>query len=333
MNGLNDMIIKWGIVGLGNMANAFAKAISETTNSKLICVASKSKPKLELFAKNFDIATSNRFSNYSELIRSKEIDAVYISTLNNTHVELLLECVKNDKKILCEKPIAVNLDQANLAYNALEQKKDSFYEAIAYRSHPQTINLFQTIARDEIGDIKKIVSTFGFKIKRIKKDSRLFSKKFGGGTILDIGCYPVSFFNLFKKENENIKLLKSNGTFAITGVEDDTEAEFLIGKNIVANCKISFKTNLKNSCTIYGTKGTINIPSPWLPPVKSYIEVFNDNFYYKSFTTSKKSVYAMQVENISNLFIKKQKKKIYQVNIDESVEIADILDKWRLSLV
>ena len=55
MNGLNDMIIKWGIVGLGNMANAFAKAISETTNSKLICVASKSKPKLELFAKNFDI--------------------------------------------------------------------------------------------------------------------------------------------------------------------------------------------------------------------------------------------------------------------------------------
>ena len=333
MNGLNDMIIKWGIVGLGNMANAFAKAISETTNSKLICVASKSKPKLELFAKNFDIATSNRFSNYSELIRSKEIDAVYISTLNNTHVELLLECVKNDKKILCEKPIAVNLDQANLAYNALEQKKDSFYEAIAYRSHPQTINLFQTIARDEIGDIKKIVSTFGFKIKRIKKDSRLFSKKFGGGTILDIGCYPVSFFNLFKKENENIKLLKSNGTFAITGVEDDTEAEFLIGKNIVANCKISFKTNLKNSCTIYGTKGTINIPSPWLPPVKSYIEVFNDNFYYKSFTTSKKSVYAIQAEKISNLFIKKQEKKLYQVNIDESVEIADILDKWRLSLV
>ena len=155
MNGLNDMIIKWGIVGLGNMANAFAKAISETTNSKLICVASKSKPKLELFAKNFDIATSNRFSNYSELIRSKEIDAVYISTLNNTHVELLLECVKNNKKILCEKPIAVNLDQANLAYNALEQKKDSFYEAIAYRYHPQIESLLKIIKEGEIGEIKK----------------------------------------------------------------------------------------------------------------------------------------------------------------------------------
>ena len=202
MNGLNDMIIKWGIVGLGNMANAFAKAISETTNSKLVCVASKSKTKLELFAKNFNILSSNRFSNYSELIRSKEIDAVYISTLNNTHVELLLECVKNDKKILCEKPLATNLDQANLAFKGLEKKKNSFYEAIAYRSHPQTENLLETIQRGEIGEIIKIESSFGFKIKRVKKDSRLFSKKLGGGAILDVGCYPVSFFNLFKKKKE-----------------------------------------------------------------------------------------------------------------------------------
>jgi len=127
MNGLNNMIVKWGIVGLGNMANAFAKAISETTNSKLVCVASKSKTKLELFAKNFNILSSNRFLNYSELIRSKEIDAVYISTLNNTHVELLLECVKNDKKILCEKPLATNLDQANLAFKALEKKKKTHF--------------------------------------------------------------------------------------------------------------------------------------------------------------------------------------------------------------
>ena len=333
MNGLNDMTIKWGIVGLGNMANIFAKAIKETDNSELVCIASKSRTKLELFAKNFDIKLSNKFTNYSELIKSKKIDAIYISTLNNSHVELLLECVKNNKKILCEKPLAMDIMQANLAFDAIKKNEISFYEAIAYRSHPQTENLLQTIARGEIGDIKKIDSTFGFKIKRIKKDSRLFSKKLGGGTILDIGCYPVSFFNLFKKENENIELIKSSGTFSITGVEDDTEAEFLIGKNIVANCKISFKTNLKNSCTIYGTKGTINIPSPWLPPIKSYIEIFNDNFYYKSFITSKKSVYAVQVEKISSLFIKKKIKKLHQVNIDESVEITDILDKWRLSLV
>ena len=326
------MIIKWGIVGLGNMANTFARSISEIHNSKLVCIASKDSTKLELFAKNFNIKSSHKFTDYSKLIQSKEIDAVYISTLNNTHVDLILECVKNNKKILCEKPIGMNVKQVNLAFDAIKKNKISFYEAIAYRSHPQTDSLLQLIHRGEIGVVQKVDSSFGFRIKRIKKDSRLFSKELGGGAILDVGCYPVSFFNLFKKENEYVRLLKSKGTFSITGVDEETEAEFLIGKNILANCKISFKENLKNSCTIYGSKGTINIPSPWLPPVKSYIEIFNDNSYYKNFISAKKSVYAIQLENISNLFIKNETKKFPQVNINESVEITNILDKWRASL-
>ena len=303
------MIIKWGIVGLGNMANTFARAISEVQNSKLVCVASKSKNRLEIFAKNFNIIPSHKFTDYFELIKSNEIDAVYISTLNNTHVDLILECIKNNKKVLCEKPIGMNVKQANIVFDAIKKNQTSFYEAIAYRSHPQTDSLLKLIQRKEIGEIKKINSTFGFKIKRVKKDSRLFSKELGGGAILDIGCYPVSFFNLLKKENENIKLIKSKGTLSITGVDDETEADFIIGKNIFANCKVSFKENLKNSCTIYGSKGIINVPSPWLPSVKSYIEVFNDNSYYKNFISSKKSIYAIQIECISNLFLNNEKKK------------------------
>ena len=314
------------------MANTFASAISEVQNAKLVCAASKSKTKLEIFAKNFNIKHSYKFQDYSELIKSNEIDAVYISTLNNTHVDLILECVKSNKRILCEKPIGLNANEANIALELIKKYQISFYEAIAYRSHPQTDNLLQLIQNGEIGTIKKINSTFGFKIKHIKKDSRLFSKELGGGAILDVGCYPVSFFNLFKKENESIKLTKSKGTFSITGVDDEAEAEFLIGKNILGNCKVSFKKNLRNSCTIYGSKGTINVPSPWLPPLKSYIEVFNDNSYYKNFNSSKKSIYAIQIEHISNLFLKNEKKNTSQINIDESVEIINILDKWRANI-
>jgi len=327
------MIVKWGIVGLGNMANIFARAISEVQNAELICVASKSKTRLKVFSKNFNIKDSHKFIDYAELIKSHEIDAVYISTLNNTHVDLILECIKNNKKILCEKPIGMNVEQAKIAFDLIKKHQISFYEAIAYRSHPQTESLLQLIQKSEIGIIKKINSTFGFKIKRIKKDSRLFSKVLGGGTILDVGCYPVSFFNLFKKENENIELIKSRGTFSVTGVDDEADAEFLIGKKILANCKVSFKENLKNTCTIYGSKGTINVPSPWLPSFRSYIEVFDDSSYYKNFITSKKSIYAFQIEKISSLFLNNERKTISQVNIDESVEIISILDKWKTSLI
>ena len=207
-------MIKWGIVGLGNMANIFANAINEVQNSKLISVASQSKSKLDSFAKNFRIKPENKFKNYIDLINSEEIDAVYISTLNNTHVDLILECAKKNKKILCEKPLGLNLDQANLAKEAINKNNILFYEAIAYRSHPQTKKILELIYSGEIGKINKIKACFGFKIKRIKKDSRLFNKDFGGGAILDVGCYPISFFNLFCKKNDQLKLIKSKGTFS-----------------------------------------------------------------------------------------------------------------------
>ena len=114
-------MIKWGIIGLGKMGRVFANAISEVENSKLICVASRSSNKLNIFQKDFKIKMENKFTNYKELIISKKIDAVYISTLNNTHVDLILECVKNNKKILCEKPIGLNLEEANLALTAIKK--------------------------------------------------------------------------------------------------------------------------------------------------------------------------------------------------------------------
>ena len=325
-------MIKWGIVGLGNMANIFANAINEVQNSKLISVASQSKSKLDSFAKNFRIKPENKFKNYIDLINSEEIDAVYISTLNNTHVDLILECAKKNKKILCEKPLGLNLDQANLAKEAINKNNILFYEAIAYRSHPQTKKILELIYSGEIGKINKIKACFGFKIKRIKKDSRLFNKDFGGGAILDVGCYPISFFNLFCKKNDQLKLIKSKGTFSSTGVEDESEAEIMIGKDIEANCKVSFKENLDNSCKIYGEKGSISIPTPWLPPQKSYFEIINNNSYYKKFITSERSVYASQIENISNLFIKNLKIDSNSVDITESIEIMKILDEWKLNL-
>ena len=325
-------MIKWGIVGLGNMAGIFANAIKEVENSKLISVASKSSNKLNTFQKNFEIKKENKFTNYKDLINSKEIDAVYIATLNNTHVDLILDCAKNDKKILCEKPIGLDLDQAHLALLTINKYKTLFYEAIAYRSHPQTKELLELIDSGVIGEISRIEASFGFKIKRIKKDSRLFNKDLGGGAILDVGCYPISFFNQFCKKNEQLKLIKSEGTFSPTGVDDESSVEILIGKNIKANCKVSFKNNLDNSCKIYGEKGIINIPDPWLPSQKSYIEVIYKNSYYKKFITSKKSIYATQIEAISNVFLGNRKEDKNYVDINESVEIMKILDLWKTSL-
>ena len=93
-------MINWGILGLGRMGLTFANAIEETNNSKLVSIASKSGKKF----KNF------KNQSYEKLIQDKNIDAIYISTLNNTHVDLIKEIIKEKKKILCEKPVSLSLE-------------------------------------------------------------------------------------------------------------------------------------------------------------------------------------------------------------------------------
>ena len=323
-------MIKWGILGLGNMANHFATAIKKIDNAKLVSIASKSKTKLNKFSKNYNISKDFIFNNYKELIESKSIDSIYISTLNNTHNNLILECIKNNKNILCEKPMGLNSEEASAVYEKLKQSDVLFNEGIAYRSHPQTIELLKLIQENEIGKIKRIESSFGFKVRKINKKSRLFNSELGGGVILDLGCYPISFFQLFINKNEKLKLINVKGSFATTGVDDYAKIDFLSEQNIELNAKISLRENLENNCKIYGTDGIIIVPSPWLPSKKSYLEIIKDNSYYKKFINTDKNVYTIQIENVSNKFnkIENEKNKLL-VDINSSVHIMKTLDLWK----
>ena len=149
-------MLNWGIIGLGKMANQFASSIVEVDNSTLVGIASKSVDKLNKFSEKFDIKQENKFSNYEDLLQSKKIDALYISTLNNTHIDLIISAAKNKKKILCEKPICLDINEAHLAYDFIKKHHTPFYEAITYRSHPQTKYLLALINSGEIGKIYKI---------------------------------------------------------------------------------------------------------------------------------------------------------------------------------
>ena len=122
------------------MGFTFANAIEETSNSKLISIASKSGNTFKDF--------NNK--SYQEVIDDKKIDAIYISTLNNTHVSLIKEIIKSGKKILCEKPVSTTIEELLEIQKIILETKIQFYEAIAYYSHQQTIDLINLINNDEI---------------------------------------------------------------------------------------------------------------------------------------------------------------------------------------
>ena len=313
-------MINWGVIGYGRMGKQYADCFKEkSTLFRLKGISSKSS------LKNKDF---NFYSSYEDLLNSDEIDAVYISTLNNTHKDLVKLANKKNKKILCEKPLGLNFLEVKELHSLFEKKKNNFLEAIAYRAHPITAELFKILEDKELGSINRIESNFGFRVRKIKKESRLFNKELGGGSILDLGCYPISFFNLFSKKDD-IKIIRSKFELCETGVDIDGEISLKINDKIDAIGKVSLKENLKNRCIIYCENATITLPSPWLPPNKTYIEVETRSRYFKKIISSKKNLYTNLLEASSLFFFKKDRKLNFLVNIDESLKISKIIDTWK----
>ncbi len=309
-------MINWGILGLGRMGMTFANSIEETSNSKLVGTASKSGKTF----KNYENKT------YESLIQNKDVNAIYISTLNNTHVKVIKEVLKEGKKILCEKPVSLSLKDFLEIKNLIIEKKINFYEAIPYYSHPQTIELINLINNDEIGEIQGIESNFGFKAK-FNPSSRLFDKSLGGGSIFDLGCYPLSFFMLFAKNPEKITIMSKNLNYAKSNVDDDATATLNYNNKFEGKIHVSFKMNLNNICIIKGSKGSIKINEPWLPSNNSSIEVTNSKHFYVKSINSKLSVYANQIEKVAASFLNQSEDKNL-FNIEKSFINMKLIDNW-----
>ena len=313
-------MISWGIIGFGRMGRQYVDCFKIKSDLfRLSGVSSKTSS---------NIKELNFYNSYEDLIKVKEIDAIYISTLNNTHRELVILANNYNKKILCEKPLGMNFSEVQDLHSLLKKKEEFFLEAIAYRAHPIIPTIFEILNDKEIGQIKKIESTFGFKVRKVKKESRLFNKKVGGGAILDLGCYPLSFFNLFDKKKD-IKVIKSKFELCETDVDIDGEISLKIDSKIDAIGKVSLRENLENKCRIHCENALITIPSPWLPTNKTFVEIETKSRYYKRLISSNKNVYQHLLEASSVFFLKKEKKSKFLVGIDESLKISEIIDSWK----
>ena len=103
---------------------------------------------------------------------------------------------------MCEKPITINSEEIETVYKKVKDSKIIFLEAIAYRSHPISKTIIEILLNNKLGKLEKIIANFGFDTKRINPNSRLYNKDYGGGAILDVGCYPLSILNLLNKAQD-----------------------------------------------------------------------------------------------------------------------------------
>tara|TARA_A100001015_G_scaffold297064_1_gene378094 strand:+ start:93 stop:1109 length:1017 start_codon:yes stop_codon:yes gene_type:complete len=333
--------INWGIIGLGNIADHHLKSFEKLENCKLKGIASKNFKNLKNFKKKINVDDKFCFDNYDDLIKSVEIDIIYIALPNSYHYEWINKCIDQDKNILVEKPITENFFQLKKIKNKLLQKKSSvlIYEGFMYKYHPQIKKVLDLVNNNEIGEIKKIVSSFGVNLltkkyfgffrkkKKIDKESRLFNKNLGGGSILDLGCYPVSFTTmLLEKFNfinfEDYKVLNKKVEIGETGVDIDSQIELKVDERIKVKLSSSFKQNIGSATEIHGSRGSIEILNTWTGSSSIILKKANNKNIIRFDKID--DIYFDQLNIISNDLLNKN---IGQ-NIDNMLLNMKIIDKW-----
>ena len=337
--------VKWGIIGLGSIASKFADGFQFTKNARLFAISSKNENKLLEFKNKFQIDKNFCFSNYESLLECKDLDVVYIALPHSFHHEWVIKSIEKKKNILVEKPATVNFSQMENIKNNLKNKNIFFSEAFMYRYHPQIPKIVDLLKNKIIGNLISMESFFGFdalarrKIfgvkfkKKPNKYDRLFSKELGGGAILDIGCYPVSFSILVaslisKIDFNRIEVLNKKKEIGPTGVDMNSLAELNFGNNFKSKVIASLTKNLGKKTKIIGTKGELIIEDTWSPTNISLINVIGKN---KETIKIKchNNVYAYEIDTLSTCILENRKEPNFPgMTINETLENMKILDKW-----
>jgi len=259
--------INWGIIGLGNIAEQFARDLSLVSNANLFAVASRSQTKANAFASSFKAIKA--YGDYESLINDEQVNIIYIATPHDSHASLSILALNAKKHVLCEKPVAINFQQASQIIKASKRNNCFFMEAFWTRFNPSFMDAFSKIKSGDLGEIFYINADFGFIFE--KPTARLTDVNLGGGSLLDMGVYPLFLAYMILGKPEKII---ADSLFFETGADKQTTI-ILHYPKAQAILQSSFISRTNMTATVSGEKGRIVIDSNW-HEAQSYSVIEND---------------------------------------------------------
>ena len=327
--------IKWGILGTGAIAKAFADALQET-EGELVAVASQSLERAEDFSKPYNCSA---IEGYQSLISLSEVEAIYVATPHTSHFELSAECLKNKKAVLCEKPMTINATETMALINMSRKNNTLLMEAFMYKIHPQTQKVMKVI-QENLTSPLNIRAEFCFAVD-VPESHRLVNKELGGGSILDIGCYPMSISRhavgaVNGKNFMNPVSIDGQGELNSQGIDLNASAKLFFEDGSIAEVKSA--TNLSSASDVEISDGetTIIINQPWhcgeFTNRKSQITIRKSNGDQETIDiTTDKGLYALEIDHFSEN-LRNQKTESYLIPHNDSHGNMIALDTWRKAL-
>jgi D-xylose 1-dehydrogenase (NADP+, D-xylono-1,5-lactone-forming) len=254
--------LRWGILGSASIAKrSVIPGIQGSDVNEVAAIASRDLQKSRETAKQFGIADA--YGSYEELLADDSIDAVYIPLPNHLHMEWTLKAAEAGKHILCEKPLALTAEEAQQMADVCQRAGVHLSEAFMYRWHPRYDEIASIIASGEIGEVRSITSSFTFNNAGDSGNVR-YRKAWGGGSLYDVGCYPISAARLLLCQEP----VAATAHAMFSPQHDDVDMmlsgllEFEGGKSLIFDC--GMWAAFRNPLEVLGTEGIIQVPNAYV---------------------------------------------------------------------
>lgn len=288
--------LNWGLLGTARINRSLIPPLRLSVRNNLFAVASRTQERADNYAAEWGIPKAH--GSYEAMLGDPEIDVIYIPLPNQLHAEWAIKAAEAGKHVLCEKPLALSVEDVDAMVAASEKAGTLLMEAFMYRFHARTLKIKQMIADGIIGDLHHIKGAFTFPLSR-PKDVR-WDPNLGGGSLWDVGCYPLSFSRYIAgKEPNQVFATQYVGD---TGIDESFTAQLLFDGDITAQFDSGFRSQFRMHLEITGSKASIEVPMAFKPSQRSYIHLRAGN-NMEHIAVDGKHIYVDEVEHVAEIVL------------------------------
>ena len=248
---------RWGVLGAGRIAAKFCEALCFVESSEVYAVASRDMENAKAYAEKYK--ATRCYSTYEELMDDKEVDIIYIATPHPFHFEHTMNCLRHNKPVLCEKPMSLSYRHTAEMLAFAEEKKLFLMEGMWTSCMPFIDKIQSLIKEGAIGKVQYISADFCFNAP-VDINGRLYNKSLGGGSLLDVGIYPVFLATLLFGEPSAIKSVTKK---TVTDVDEYANIILQYPNGAIAHLLSGITFNSPIEAEIIGSEGSIKIKNPW----------------------------------------------------------------------
>ena len=250
----------WAVLGCGKIAHKFIHDLKLLPNANLYAAASRDLTRAQDFASEWGFETA--YGSYDEMVADPKVDVVYVATPHSHHHEHTLLCLNHKKAVLCEKAFSLNANEVKEMIEAAKANNTFLMEAFWTMFQPSFRKAMDILNSGELGKLKTVRSDFAFNAPFIE-DKRLYNVELGGGSLLDIGIYPVfaALTSLGVPE-----MIKTFADFSSTGSEESISMIFKYAGGEMANLTSSFATHSPTQTEYWCENGYMVLNPRWFTP-------------------------------------------------------------------